>query len=240
MENLSKPSVVNNCDICGGIGWVYHVRNGQTIFSEVVPCKCKEEEINKAKRDILLRTCELPTFTETMTFELFKIYPAVKTAYESAKQMAENTGELCWLTLIGHNGTGKTHLAIAVCKAWMKSGIPTKYAFVSLLLDELRQGFSQDKNNSYESRFHRYCNIPLLLLDDYGVESSTPWVQEKLDTIIDYRLMNNLSLIVTSNKSLDEMPSRIGSRLARHPKSKIINIKAEDYVPNFKSEKMSR
>jgi DNA replication protein DnaC len=68
------------------------------------------------------------------------------------------------------------------------------------------------------------------LLDDYGAESDTRWVQEKLDTIVDYRLMHNLSLIVTSNVPLDDMPHRIRSRIARHPKGEVININADDYT----------
>jgi DNA replication protein DnaC len=67
------------------------------------------------------------------------------------------------------------------------------------------------------------------LLDDYGTESKTAWVQEKLDTIVDYRLMHNLSLLVTSNSTLDEMPPRIRSRIMRHPKGDIICIDAGDY-----------
>jgi DNA replication protein DnaC len=223
-----------------GMSFVYASKDGKTNYSKVIPCKCVKKKIEEERRMALLKLCELPPFACDMTFDNFKIYPAVKSAYEEAKSMASKPGELYWLALLSLNGTGKTHLAISICKAWIKAGIPTKYIFASLLLDELREGFKKDKEQSYESRYQYYCNVPLLMIDDYGVESSTPWVQEKFDTILDYRLMHNLSLIVTSNNSLDEMPPRIRSRLMRHPKSKIITIMAEDYATRIKSEKMSR
>jgi DNA replication protein DnaC len=169
-----------------------------------------------------------------MTFKTFKQRPGVETAYQSAVVVAKSPGELFWLALVGDNGNGKTHLAVSIIHEWLKAGIPAKYVLVSLLLDELRVGFRHEKDgdyeNSYTQRFAYYCNVQLLLLDDYGMESSTPWVQEKLDTIVDYRLMHNLSLLVTSNRTLDQMPARIRSRIMRHPKGKIVCITAGDYA----------
>ena len=143
--------------------------------------------------------------------------------------MADNPHEIKWLALLGNNGNGKTHLGICICREWAKSGVPAKYILVSLLLEELRQGYKADKENSYDAKFQMYCDIPLLLLDDYGIESNTDWAHEKLDTIIDYRLMNNKSLIITSNLSLDEMPNRVRSRLVRHPKSVIVGLTVGEY-----------
>ena len=210
------------------------------MYSRVIPCSCAKKRNQQDRQAALLRSCEFPSFADTMTFDKFRVYPEVKSAFEMSRKMAVEPGRLCWLALLGNNGTGKTHLAIAVCKAWVAAGIASKYAFVSLLLDELRQGFGKDKEQSFEARWKHFCTVPLLLLDDYGVESATPWVQEKLDTMVDYRLMNNLSLIVTSNKTLDEMPARIRSRIMRHPNSRIVAIMAEDYVPKLKSQQLPR
>ncbi len=219
------------CSYCGGFGFVHPMRDGRVVYGETIPCSCTKAKREAERKGWLIKGCKLPPFTENMTFANFKLYPELKLAYSAAKSMAEHPGDLSWLGFIGHNGTGKTHLAVSICKAWIEAGIASRYAFVSILLDELRRGFAQINGDlSYEERFSYYCNIPLLLLDDYGVESATPWVQEKLDTIVDYRLMNNLSLIVTSNKDIDDMPKRVASRLIRHPKSQVIEIVAPDFA----------
>lgn len=225
MENSSSPE----CEYCHGAHWVHPMRDGQVDYSSVIPCRCVKTEVERRNKENLLRSCRFPPYADAMTLNNFKVYAPVKTAYESAKKMAENPGQLTWLGFIGGNGIGKTHLAIAVCKAWVVAGIPSRYALTSLLLDELREGFRRDGDFSYERQFKSYCTVPLLLLDDCGIQSSTPWVQEKLDTLVDYRLMNNLSLIVTSNLSLDEMSPRIRSRLMRHPQGHIVAIMAEDF-----------
>jgi len=220
----------NNCPKCNDFGYLHPVLNGVTDYSRVVLCECVRQEMVERKKAMLLSSCALPPYGETMTLEAFKVYPELKTAYDAAYEMAQHPGLLTWLALIGENGNGKTHLGISVCRSWIMSGVAARYALTSILLDELRDGFRQDEGRGYKKTFDYYCNIPLLLLDDCGIESKTAWVQEKLETIIDYRLMNNLSLIITSNQSLDEMPARIRSRLTRHPKSKIIAVKAVDYA----------
>lgn len=212
---------------------LHPIKDGIIKYNETIPCVCSKKENEAKRKEAMIKRCGLPTFADTMTFEKFKIISELRNAYNEAKRIADNPGEVAWLALIGENGNGKTHLGIAVCKAWLKAGIAARYVLVSLLLDELRDGFRYESQGDYElsytSRFDYYCNVPLLLLDDYGLESNTPWVQEKLDTIVDYRLMHNLSLLVTSNLTLDDMPPRIRSRIMRHPKGKIIAITAGDY-----------
>jgi DNA replication protein DnaC len=97
---------------------------------------------------------------------------------------------------------------------------------VPILLEELRRGY-QGENHDYDRRFDMFLNVPLLVLDDLGTENPTPWVQEKLDTIIDYRLMHGLATIITSNLALDQMPERIGSRLLRT--GKVVTINAGEH-----------
>jgi DNA replication protein DnaC len=224
----------NNCQYCGGAKKVHPIKDGIVIYSESIDCVCSKKENEKHRKELILKTCGFPPFAESMTLEKFKVYPEVQKAYNTAKKIASTPNELFWLALVGENGNGKTHLAISICKAWLKAGVPAKYTFVPLLLDELKEGFRYEREGDYElsytKRFDYYCNVALLLLDDYGAESDTAWVQEKLDTIVDYRLMHNLSLIVTSNVPLDDMPHRIRSRIARHPNGEVINIDAIDYT----------
>lgn len=235
VDAMDGTSEVDCCQYCGGAGFIHPILEGKVVYDRIIPCICYKEKQGEARHRRLLESCKLPPLVESMSFETFEVYSEVKTAFNDAKLMADNPGELRWLALIGTNGNGKTHLAVSICKAWLNAGIPARYAFVSLLLDELREGFRRESvEESFEGKFRYYCNVPLLLLDDYGTESRTPWVQEKLDTLIDYRLMNKLSLIITSNNSLDEMPARIRSRLMRHPQGKIVAITAGDFAEREK------
>ncbi len=222
----------NKCPKCHGSGWVQvNVLLGSPGYGKAVPCSCKIKDFATSRRESLLRYCELPPMAaETLSFAKFNVYKEVRYAYEEAKEIANNPHQIAWVTFMGDNDVGKTHLAVAICKAWMEQGVAAKYTYVPLLMAELKEGFSKHAGDDYNIRFKRFCNVPLLLLDDLGKEYSTPWVLEKLETLIDYRLMNKLSLVVTTNNTIDELPSGLGSRLVRHPNTKLVVIQAEEYT----------
>ncbi len=210
------PSEQFTCAVCRDAHFVHPLKDdGKPDYSQVVPCQCIREQIEKERVQRLLAYCELPVGTAHMTFENFKVSPQLKEVYDAAVHLAEGTDEISWLTMLSGTDRGKTHLLIAICRRWLKRGKPARYAYVPLLLEELRRGFREEGDRSYEARFDRFLNVPLLALDDLGTEASTPWVNEKLDTILDYRLVQGLPLVATTNKLMDELPFRIESRLRR-------------------------
>lgn len=226
------PQNSYNCDICQDTGYV-HPRKGDGMvdYSRVITCKCIRDEMQKKKMKWMVERCELPPYTEHMTFNNLKYVPAMSKAIELAKSIAEGDDGPCFLTLAGEVDTGKTHLSVAITRRWLERGIAAKYTYAPLLLDELRSHFQDDGDYSYRRRYDFYLNVPLLLLDDLGTEYKTLWVQEKLDTIIDYRLMNNLQTLVTTNCTREELGFRIISRLERNGR-----ILGFDKVPRFKPE----
>src|SRR5947207_1462549 len=54
---------------------------------------------------------------------------------------------------------------------------------------------------------------PLLVLDDLGTQSSTPWAMEKLYQLFNSRYNNRLATVVTTNHSLEDVDERLRVRL---------------------------
>lgn len=147
-------------------------------------------------------------------------------AYNRARQFAASLNG--WLLLQGGYGCGKTHLAAAIANFTVGMGVPTLFLTVPDLLDSLR--FSYDsENTTFEQRFEEIRNAPLLVLDDFGTQNATDWAQEKLFQIINYRYINKLPLVVTTNLALDEIEARIRSRLADPELVSAVRIAAPDY-----------
>jgi len=216
------------CRVCKDAGFVHPVEDGKVQYEAVVPCKCMAEALEKERQDRILRLCKLPADTEHMTFENFETdgNPSLIEALNCARTLADGTEEIRWLTLIGKVDRGKTHLAVAICRRWMERGIAARYAFVPLLLKELRDGFELEGEQSYRLKMNFLCDVGLLVLDDLGVERHTSWGLEQLQTIVHSRGINGLPLIVTANKELDRIcgdknederlaSMRISSRLQR-------------------------
>lgn len=118
-----------------------------------------------------------------------------------------------WLVLTGGYGSGKTHLAAAIANARKAMGDHhVLFVVVPDLLDHLRATYAPDSQVSYDKRLDQVRTAPLLILDDLGTHSATPWAQEKLYQIFNYRYNAHLPTIITiaDGVALDE---RLKSRL---------------------------
>ena len=134
-----------------------------------------------------------------------------------------------WLVLQGDTGCGKTHLAAAIANYCLQAGKPALFVVVPDFLDHLRSTFSPESKVSYDRLFESVKNTSLLILDDFGQQSTTPWAQEKLYQVINYRYNARLSTIITTRCSLDEIDSPISSRFVDPKISLVFNIIVPDY-----------
>lgn len=132
-------------------------------------------------------------------------------AFRAAQAYAERPRG--WLVLMGGYGTGKTHLAAAVGNYRHSLGDSPMFVVVPDLLDHLRATFSPSSTASYDDLFEQVRTSTLLILDDLGTQSATPWAREKLYQIFNYRYNAELPTVITTADTLEEMDPRIRSRM---------------------------
>jgi len=173
---------------------------------------------------------------KSMTFETFdpkriNLPPDQRQNLERAFRIARGFAETPdgWLILQGEYGCGKTHLAASIANYRLRDGHPVSFVIVPDFLDHLRSTFAPDSKVTYDELFERVKNTPLLILDDYGEHSTTPWAQEKLYQLINHRYNARLPMVVTMCCGLDEIETRVGSRLADPRISLVYAIMAPDY-----------
>jgi DNA replication protein DnaC len=121
-----------------------------------------------------------------------------------------------WLLFTGPYGCGKTHLAAAIANHRFNQGYVALLITVPDLLDHLRATYSPASTVSYDSRFEELRTSPLLILDDLGTQSATPWAKEKLYQLFNYRYNARLPTVITSSLELSELEQqdpRLFSRL---------------------------
>jgi len=148
-------------------------------------------------------------------------------AYQIAQQYADSPDG--WLVFVGANGCGKTHLSAAIVNQRYAAQKPAIFVVVPEFLDHLRKTFNPESKVSYDQLFEAVKNARLLVLDDFGEQSTTPWAQEKLYQVINYRYNARLATIITTSNSLDEIEPRVSSRMVDPRISMVINITAPDY-----------
>ncbi len=127
-----------------------------------------------------------------------------------------------WLVFYGPPGSGKTHLAAAIGNVCRRSGMAVQFQFVPDLLNHLRSSFRPDSPVSYDDLFERVRAVPLLILDDFGAHSTSPWAQEKLYQIINYRYTSRLPTVITTSQPVGEMDERLVTRFTDHKVSTVV------------------
>jgi DNA replication protein DnaC len=235
-EEAGSKGQEETCPFCGGLGYVRaDVPVEHPDFGKLVPCTCHLAELAKRRANTLRALSDLDTL-DRMTFETFTPEAPgfspdkqanLRWAYEEARSFALNP--VGWLVLKGGYGCGKTHLAAAIANACVERGQPVLFITVPDLLDHLRAAFAPTSTAGYDARFEEVRTAPILILDDLGTESSTPWAQEKLFQIFNYRYNARLPTVVTTNHELEEIALRLRSRLVDPDLAHIVSITAPDF-----------
>lgn len=128
----------------------------------------------------------------------------LKRAFTFARSFAASPQD--WIAFTGTYGCGKTHLAAAIANEVAMRGEPALFVVVPDLLDHLRAAFSPNSQTPYDKRFDEVRRAPLLVLDDLGTESATPWAEEKLYQLFNHRYNARLPTIITMAKDVDLKP----------------------------------
>lgn len=111
--------------------------------------------------------------------------------------------------LIGPSGVGKSHLANALGHEACRRGIEVLCYRTHKLFDWIQSGRG---DGSYKRRITQIIKIPLLILDDFGLQSMPPLQQEDLYEVICERYEKK-AMIITSNRDLSEWASIFSNSL---------------------------
>jgi DNA replication protein DnaC len=156
-------------------------------------------------------------------------------AYRLAFDFAKNPDG--WLVFMGETGCGKTHLASAIVNYRYEIGKPSLFVVVPDFLDHLRSAFNPESKISYDQLFESVKTAPLLVLDDFGEQTTNPWVKEKLYQLINYRYNSRLPTIITTRLSLDEIMNDVDPSISSRLVDRNISVTFAIIAPDFRNER---
>jgi DNA replication protein DnaC len=84
--------------------------------------------------------------------------------------------------------------------------------FISVpnLFEEIKSTFNPEAAVSTQDVLNKYCNMKLLILDEFGTLKPTDWVLQTLYLIINHRYDYLKTTILTSNHSLPDIAKILG------------------------------
>jgi len=224
------------CPDCKDMGFVLlDVPLEHPDFGKAVPCHCQRQAIVSRRRRRLQKMSNLAGL-QNLTFENFIPEPShlspdqaysLRAAFRSCQKYASEPNG--WLLIMGMYGCGKTHLAAAIANARLAAGESVLFQVVPDLLDHLRATFGPNSETSYDEMFEHIRTTPLLILDDLGTQSTTPWAQEKLFQLLNYRYNTQMPTVITTNQRIESLEPRLRSRLLDVQLVNRIPITAPDF-----------
>lgn len=176
------------------------------------------------------------SFMQNMTFSTFSLRQGELDPVDSAN--LQETVAVCrafaevprgWLVLAGKHGCGKTHLAAAIANQRVATGHPALFIVVPDLLDHLRATFSPDSPVRFDKRFEEVRTTSLLVLDDLGTESASPWAQEKLFQLLNHRYNAMLPTVITMAQRLGDLHPGLHARINDEKRVTFQAISAPSY-----------
>lgn len=167
-----------------------------------------------------------------MTFHTFQprgtaeTRESLMTAKKSAMRFAEDPHG--WLLLCGPTGVGKTHLAVAATTTLMAT-YEVYYSRVQALMQRLQSAFSTSTRSDFTSLFSAAVDAQVLILDDLGKETHSPWVDATLYELLAQRHDLEIPTLITTSYDMRNEVGPIASRLRDNRLSKMLLMTAPDY-----------
>lgn len=198
-EDYDTP--VFSCPVCSDTGY-----DGKTFCSCIIKMCAVDAYLSSGLGKALL----------DQTFENFSLkYYGGKSREEmsgvldTCLDFAQSFGTGANLLLTGGTGLGKTHLSSAIAQKVIDKGYTVVYESAQTVFDAFESvRFGRGNDNT-----DKYITCDLLIIDDLGTEFSTQYTASVLYQLVNQRLINGKSLILSTNLGGKELLKRYGDRI---------------------------
>ncbi len=222
-----KP--IYTCSMCKDTGRIEHEY-----------CSC----FKQAAISLLYKQSTLDKILQVENFENFDLryYPKESdgihpyTPYENMSNILNKTKSFIEtfdkeggnLLFYGETGLGKTYLSNCIAKALLDRQHTVLYQTSIHLFEEVCGDVIMKKNQNPDSReTYRYLySCDLLIIDDLGTEFTNSFVSSELYDILNTRMRERKSTVISTNLNLQELTERYSDRITTR-------IFAEYKVYNF-------
>jgi DNA replication protein DnaC len=224
---LSETGRSDTCPLCQDTGWVPYVKEGREYYGDC-PNGCRTKMIKSNK----LEFADIPEEFKHLTVESFNVdiysSPDAREKAAMVKTICLNyINEFQNITEMGkglylysmEKGSGKTRMAVSIANDIINTHmVSAKFISAISILHEIKSTWnSKDSTYTEKELLDSIKKIPVLVIDDIGVEKTSPWVDEQFYGIIDARLISKKITIFTSNKKIEELclDERVKSRIGK-------------------------
>lgn len=201
------------CANCGGSGYI------GSAMCQCLKAYCTEEQRKELgtifRRSESFDNFRLDYYSDAISAQLgvaprTVMEKVLKVCRDYARSFGPHSGNLL---LNGSTGLGKTHLALSIGKAVGDMGCSVCYESASSLLTKLEQAkFNPTEDSRRAASDLENCD--LLIVDDLGTELPGQFTTAALYGLLNARLLEGRSMIITTNLNVDDAAKRYSPQIA--------------------------
>ena len=238
LKTLKLSGILDNLDLR-----LLEAQQNQLAYSEFLAALLTDEmetrNMRKLKR--LIAQSGMGTEKTLESFD-FSFNPSINAAYIRELATCRFVERGKGIFFIGPSGTGKTHLAKALCHQACRKYFSVAFYPFHRFFEELQKA---ERKGQLSKTLKRLITVDLLVIDDFGFKKIDQTSAEYLYNIVDARYAVK-SMILTSNRAIIDwaaifpdplMANAILDRIAHH--SHQIIIKGKSYrkklIPKFQN-----
>ena len=201
------------------------------VDDTAIACECRELRLSESilKSSGINEEFRKKTFNNfdySIDLQITEAFAKAKGYYynfEKIKDTRKNS-----IMFMGQVGSGKTHLSIAIANNLMENSIGVVYMPYREIITRIKQSILDEEN--YNRELKRYKEAKVLLIDDLFKGSITKSDINVIFDLINYRYLKNKPIIVSTEKTLDELieiDEAIASRIIEMSKNYLVEIKGK-------------
>ncbi len=212
---ISMNETRYTCSVCKDRGFILYTDKNGYEFARKCACQEVKEAKERLERSGLAREFKAKTFSNFDTCNNAQLADAKNTAMKFTEELKnKDAGSLPSLLLCGQVGAGKTHLGTACSVSLIDGGTAVIYMGYRDEMTALKAKILDEE--AYRKEIEKYKRAPVLFIDDFLKGRITESDVNIVYEIVNYRYNNNLPVIISTEKTLDELinfDEAIASRL---------------------------
>lgn len=225
-ELLSEDGV---CSKCRGVGFI--VKRDEKYQDIITPCSCSVKDNVKSK----WKRAGLNVDNSNLSFKNYKVFNDLTRycrnralvyvkGFKEIRNKRQNS-----IAFLGQVGSGKTHLSIAIAMNLMESGVRAYYMPYRDAITKIKQNMMDDE--VYKKSMDKYKTSEILIIDDLFKGKVTESDINIVFEIINYRYLNNLPLVISSEYTMEkllDLDEAVGSRIFEMCRGNVVEIHGKE------------